>query len=310
MNLDIFGHTITPNEITLNVYHDEREIPKQWLYHSFCLIPTDKEKNVLDTLLSHRKKSTWNKEIHFKELEDTRTENDLAVRWVNYYGGEGFNDFYFYLLGIDLQRIEKRLWQSGTRNHRIYNRFFQIGLYGAIKWFFLNPNSGYSRVIINKVFSHERSREDRDEFHTRPIFETLQKSLEKCENIIFNSYQITEVASNHENEPNNPEASHLIQFVDIIMGTFSQIFDNTSNHEGKKLCANAMLRHELPKEIMNINPNSRYYKKYAVSFFPSMKISERDFFNKSPEYLKANQFYTMRDMEYTLKDQMTLFNIN
>ncbi len=308
MNTDIFGNPIPPNEIELNVYHDEREIPRQWFYHSFCFIPLQNERKVLNTLCSHRRESTWESEIHFKELKGTNTENDLAKRWVDYYGNEGIDDFYYYLLGIDLQMIEKRLWKSGTRDHRIYNRFFQMGLYGAIKWFFLNPDARYHEVIINKIFSHERSREDKDEFHTRPIFETLQKSLSSDEVIIFKTYKIKEVKSDHEEEIKHPDASHFIQFADVIMGTFSQIYDNTSNHEGKKLCARAMLKCELPGKIMSFNPNSRYYKRYAVSFFPKAKITERDFFDKTPEYFLKSQFYNKRSMAFTSKGQMT-FNM-
>ncbi len=308
MNLDIFGSTASKKEMVLNVYHDEREIPKKWLYHSFCFIPTTSEKSVLGTLWSHRKESTWEKEIHFKDLKDTHTVNDLAVRWIRYFCNAGFNDFYFYLLGVDLQLIVKRSWKSGARDHRIYNRFFQIGLYGAVKWFFLNPATDYEDVLINQIFSHGKSREDKDEFHTRPIFETLQKSLDNNENITFNSYKIAEVVSDHDEEPHNPNASHFIQFVDIIMGTFSQIYDDTSKHKGKNLCANTMLSFELPKKIMSINPRSRYYKKYAVSFFPKAKISEKDFFEKRPEYFKASQFYNTRSMAYTSRGQMTLFN--
>jgi len=306
---DLFGNPASQRKgITLNLYHDERKIPSQWFYHSFCFVPVENENKVLEALIHHRKQSAWEKEIHFKDIDNTRTENDLAVRWINYFGAEGFNDFYFYLLGINLQQIEKQLWRSDTRDHRIYNRFFQIGLYSAIKWFFLNSTVGYSSVVLNRIFSHKRSHEDKDAFHTKPIFETLEKSLDRRESISFNSYRIVEVNSDHEEEPDNPSGSHLIQFVDIIMGTFSQIYDNTSNQQGKKLCADAMLRCGLPKKIAGVNPNSRYYKKYALSFFPLAKISKKDFLGKTLQYFQASQFYSDRDMAYTAKGQMVLFS--
>lgn len=306
---DLFGSPISRRKgITLNLYHDERRIPGQWFYHAFCFIPVENENKVLEALACHRRQSTWEKEIHFKDLDDTRSENDLAIRWVNYFGSEGFNDFYFYLLGINLQQIEKQLWKSDTRTHRIYNRFFQIGLYSAIKWFFLNSTVGCNSVVMNRIFSHERSREDKDEFHTKPIFETIEKSSDRGESISFNSYRIIEVNSDHEKEPNSPSASHLIQFIDIIMGTFSQIYDNTSKQQGKKLCADAMLRCGLPGKIAGVNPNSRYYKKYALSFFPLAKISKKDLAEKTLQYFKAGQFYSERDMTYTSKGQMVLFS--
>ena len=77
---DLFGNPASQRKgITLNLYHDERKIPSQWFYHSFCFVPVENENKVLEALIHHRKQSAWEKEIHFKDIDNTRTENDLAV---------------------------------------------------------------------------------------------------------------------------------------------------------------------------------------------------------------------------------------
>ena len=75
MQTDLWGKVIPPKEITVSVYHDEREITNEWLYHSFLFVPVQNEKDVLNLLNEARRRSGWEKELHFSNLEKTETEN-------------------------------------------------------------------------------------------------------------------------------------------------------------------------------------------------------------------------------------------
>jgi hypothetical protein len=301
---DLFGNPTLLKEISVNVYHDEREIPNKWLYHSFLFIPVNAIDEVSGLLIGKRGESGWHREIHFVDLRDTQTANKLALGWLNLFGGQLHQKLYFYLLGVNYHNLEKKVWANRTtRNFKIYNRFFQIGLYGAIKWFFLNPRSGFGKVTIDKLFSDSKSRTTQDKFHTQPIEEVEAKALYKGENIVFSCNRIVEIDSDHEKESNYSVASHLIQFVDIVSGSFSQLFDATSSHEGKCECGKKLLSCGLPNDLMGYDSKqfqSPYYKRYAVSFFPKAKLSETEIM--SGECAK-NLFYYSRALASANENQ-------
>ncbi len=306
MQKGFWGDTIPPSEITVNVYHDEREIANDWLYHSFLFVPIQNEENVLNLLDERRQRSGWKKEMRFKGLAKTGIENRLACEWIDLFGQSLFGEIYFYFFGVNYQNLEKTLWKRPQRDSKIYNRFFQIGLYGAIKWFFLS--GGFEKVSVQNIFSDEKSRKGEDRFHTQPIEEIESKSLLKGENILFPCPRIIGVESNHEKEKTYPAKSHFIQLSDLLMGTFSQIYDNTSDQEGKRMAANKCIRFELPAKLMKYNPNSRYYKRYAVSFFPRRKLTKKEIL-ESGITGEVNQFYNEREMKYTTKNQLPLFKL-
>lgn len=284
--------------IKLEVYHDERGATNQdWLYHAFLFLPLENKNEVMKELIDFRK--DWLKELHFKELGDTRTENRVAELWVDYFCRKGYEDFYFYLFGVNVLNLEKQLWKSQTRNAGIYNRFFQIGLYGALKWFFKCKT-----MNIVKVYSHKKTRESHNCFSTKTLQEIKLKTLLKEEPIVFESPRIKEIAGDHNETALNE--SYLIQFVDIILGTFGHIYDREGGREGKDLCAKIMLGHGLPKKLMKINSHSRYYKKFAVNFFPRTRLSMDEILNKDPKYLYGNHFYNEREIKFNTQNQLSL----
>ncbi len=306
MSHDIFGNVNLPKEIRCFVYHDEREIPKRWLYHGFLFVPIGFKKQLIDTLEKERAASTWEKEIRFSNLKDTRTMNDLAIRWANLFCNSLHNSTYFYLLGVNYTNLAKDLWNTKTKDFKIYNRFFQIGLYGAIKWFFLNQNAGFKKVVIQNIFSDTKSRTPQDKFHSQPIAEINFKAVIQGEPIAFTfkSLEITEVDSNHDDEAKYKDESHIIQYVDLTIGGISQVLDNTSNHEGKCKVAEILVNADLPKVIMGGRKfKSIYYKKYAASFFPKNKLAKKEIINKSI-FTQKNQFYDERILTFCNKDQL------
>ncbi|MEA3222803.1 MAG: hypothetical protein U9P49_06520 [Thermodesulfobacteriota bacterium] len=301
---DLWSNEVPPKEVTVSVYHDEREVANNWLYHSLLFIPVGNEKDVLNSLNEARQKTGWWKELHFVELDNTETENHLALEWIDLFAQSLFEKVYFYFFSVNYQNLDKTWWSKPQRDLRIYNRFFQIGLYGAIKWFFLT--AGFKKVSVQNIFSDKKSRRREDKFHTQPMEEIEVKSLFKGEDIVFEHSEIIEIDSDHERERDYPSKSHFAQFVDLIMGTFSQIFDNTSKSKGKCMAADKCLTFELPAKLMKYNTNSRYYKRYAASFFPKQRLTKEQILEDDIRS-KVNQFYNKREMKYILRNQRSLF---
>lgn len=177
-------------------------------------------------------------------------------------------------------------------------------MYGAIKWFFFGKEPKFEEVYVENVFSDRKLRKIEDRFHSQPIEDIKWKSLIKGENIFFRTLKIVDIESDHKKEKYYPEKSYFVQFVDLIMGTFSQIFDNTSGQKGKCLAASKCLKFELPTRLMKYNPNSRYYKKYAISFFPKKKLTKKEILEGDMRG-KVNQFYNERVMKYPIKNQLS-----
>lgn len=305
MPTDLFGNNVSPKIMACNIYHDEREVPGKWLYHGFLFVPVDFEVRILEALAKERKKSTWQKEIHFSDLNNTRTMNDLSVRWINLFCFCLYKYTYFYLLGVNYNNLAKDLWDNRkTRDYKIYNRFFQIGLYGAIKWFFLNKKAGFQRVVVENIFSDAKSRTPQDKFHSKPISEIKFKTEIKDEPIVFNCSEVIEVDSNHE-KSTYTDASHFIQYVDLIIGGLSQVLDSTSDHEGKCKIAEILVKNRLPEELMGHNLsnfNSNYYKRYAVSFFPWKKLPKNKIVGENVS-TQVNQFYYERTLAFCDKNR-------
>jgi len=291
-----------------SVYHDERIVPNKWLYHGLLFIPVKNETQVLELLSNARLATDCNSVIHFHDLRDTAVENQLAEAWIDFFCNELSTMTYFYFIGIDLTKLAQKLWPS-HRGDKIYNRFFQIGLYGGIKWFFLNKEAGFYEVDIHKIFSHTKSRHPRDRFRTQAVEDIMFKSASKEENICFENPEIIEISDDHREDTATAEKCQIIQYVDLIIGTLSQTFDYTSQHLGKCIVADKLCANNLPFEILYTNkPNFRsyFYKKYAVSFFPRDKIPELDILENAITTAK-NQFYQYREAKYLRRYQGSLF---
>lgn len=280
------------------VYHDERLIGKRWLYHAFLFVPLTRKMPFLSDLRKIREKTGWQGELHFERLNNTRTQNDCAKSWIASYLGGHSNQCRFYFLGVDQCSLARELWDRKVRDFKIYNRFFQVGLYSAIKWLFLNPKAGFRKVRIEKVFSDSKSRSLEDRFHTQPI-EDIEFSAEiRNEAISFDSKTVVEVDSDHRKEVEFPHASHIVQLVDLLAGAMSQMFDNTSKHEGKHLLARSLWAQDLPSGIMKYDFTSKFYKKIGLSFFPKFKLSAKEILDPSVLHRK-NSFYTQRILSFT-----------
>ena len=161
----------------------------------------------------------------------------------------------------------------------IYNRFFEIGLFSACRFFF---DPAIEDVEILRIFTERRDLGGKNPF----LILTPYKINKRETNIAVKSRQIIQVDGNPLKEKDNPECCDILNLVDVLIGAFSQAFDYTSKSRActevaEKLISICQRLSETPYNI-----NSRYYKKYVMSFFPKSYGVHRSLHGRS-----KNAFY-------------------
>lgn len=282
------------NIVEILAFHDERWVPN-WLYHGFILCEVSKLPSLRNTLLDTKQKANCdlNKRIHFSELRSSShgsSRTKTAVNWTGLFVEKLYQDMWFYFFGVNLKNIDYQFFGTAgngqDRHFRIYNRFFEIGLFSACRFFF-DPT--IEDVEILRIFSEKRELGDTNPFLTLAPYKINRRET----NIVVKSRQITQVDGDPSKEKDNPECCDILNLVDVLMGAFSQAFDYTSK---SRACT------EVAEKLISIcrrlsgrpyNKNSRYYKRCAMSFFPKNKQSVsmiKDYGIRPPE----DQFYSGR----------------
>lgn len=280
------------NIIELLAFHDERKIPN-WLYHGFVLTKVGETSQLVSELLNTKNESlcSLDKRIHYSELRSTSTTSSrtrTAVQWAELFRKKLYRNIWFYLFGIDLTNINYKLFQPQGRDFKIYNTFFELGLFSACRYFF---DSTTDDIEILQVFSEKRNLGVSDPFLIHAPYRINRRET----NVVVKNKQITQVASSLSREKIYPQYVYIINFVDVLIGSFSQVIDYTSRSKG---CT------EVAEKIFPIcqrlvenpyNKNSRYYKRCALSFFPKKSILPSTIIRygiKPPE----EQFYPSRKL--------------
>jgi len=258
------------DRVKLLVFHDERFIPKKWLYHGFVFCEPERFPMLKHELLQARADAgcSQNKRIHFSSLSSygaSSSRTRTAIRWARLFKEKLYENIWFYLFGVNIGKIDYQFFGPLTngqhRDYRIYNRFFEIGLFSACRYLF---DTAKEEVEILKIFSEERSLQENDPFLGYAPYRINRRASNiaaKCKKIIF-------VAGDPLRENDNPECVEIVNFVDTIIGAFSEVIDRTGNQHGCLEVAQELFPvcQKLSENPYNIN--SRYYKRYAMSFFP------------------------------------------
>jgi hypothetical protein len=277
--------------IQILAFHDERVVPN-WLYHGFILCDVSKFALLRNELLNAKKKANCdpNKRIHFSELRSSSSGSSrtkTAVNWAKLFVDKLYQDMWFYFFGINLRNIDYRFFGTSSKGHdRLYNRFFEIGLFSACRFFFVPATED---VEILQVFSEKRELGETNPFLTLTPYKINQRET----NVVVKSKQIIQVDGNPLKEKLNSECCDIVNLVDVLIGAVSQALDYTSKSRActeisEKLISVCRRLSETP-----YNKNSRYYKKYAMSFFPKNRLSAstiKKLGTKPPE----GQFYSNR----------------
>ena len=280
--------------IEILAFHDERVVPN-WLYHGYILCDVSKFPLLRNELLNAKKKANCdpNKRIHFSELRSSSagsSRTKTAVNWAELFVEKLYQDMWFYFFGINLRNIDYQFFGASSngqeRHFRIYNRFFEIGLFSACRFFF---DPAIEDVEILQVFSEKRDLGETNPFLILAPYKINQRET----NVVVKSKQIIQVDGNPLKEKDNPECCDIINLVDVLIGAISQALDYTSKSRActevsEKLISVCQRLSETP-----YNKNSRYYKRYSMSFFPKSRQSVstiKNYGTKPPE----DQFYSNR----------------
>ena len=96
----------------------------------------------------------------------------------------------------------------------------------------------------------------------------------RASNITVRDRHIVQAASDPCRETTHPEYTHLVNFVDVLIGSFSEVIDYPTKQGGCTEVAEKVF--PVCRKLLEspYNRNSRYYKRYAVSFFPKQLVSK------------------------------------
>jgi len=221
--------------IELLAFHDERELKKEkWLYHGFILCEVQKCSMLVCDLVDKKNEAECpvGDRIRFVKLTSKSAgspSTKTVVKWAELFRDKCYMNMWFYLLGINLANINYDAFgpksNGQDRIFRIYNRFFEMGLYSACRWFF-NPDT--MDVEIENMFSEDRSLEKDNPF----TFYAPYKINKKESNIKVKNKHITQISSTPSKERNYPDYVHVLNLVDILVGSFSEVFDYSSTQDG------------------------------------------------------------------------------
>lgn len=285
----------------VQIFHDERTIRKEWLYHGFLIVPSAAITEVRETLKNLRKTE---KEIRFSELTasaSTSRSTATALEWARYYRDRLYLIARFHTLGVNLRNIDLNRFGAhndlrSQKEHRAYNRFFEIGLYGGLRFFY--PTNEH--VVIEEIYSHNRLLQKGDPFINLPIYKINQRET----NIEVSPVEIKQVSTSPVEEQGYPEIVDLVSLADVVVGAHSHNLDYTSHSKtGCDEVADLIL--EITEKLTKtaFNTNSRYWKRYAMSFFPLITIAESDLWASS---LGPDLFYRDRNIKRQPRRQMQL----
>lgn len=175
-------------------------------------------------------------EIHHTELRNSRSSNsqrEISKKWLNYLIENNIRDrkeIYFNILFVDLDTLQIENFGTQKVHENIYNKFFRTVIHYGVKSFFGNKN-----VTIKKVFHDKGSMENHGYF---PYLNLMKLDLDLGKYGLIEDKEIAFIDSDHRNylrESNDLlEESHLIQLIDLLIGSITQNIYYLSDDRLKK----------------------------------------------------------------------------
>ena len=304
-----------PRQYTaVRLYVDEikpyrNALNERWMYIGLLAIPDADFDQMQSWLRQDRNAANYFGEVHFTKLRnasDAGAYNEktvLAKYWTERVLWDHQKTFHFYLLGLNLDNLQPFAFGTGREQKRnIYNRFFRASVAYVLKYFF-----GHGAIRVTHVFHDVSELEHDDLFNWHAIWR-----LDRAEpDITFVPHCIQFIDSNHHDEPNFPEDSHLVQLCDVLLGALTQCLDARNQKDGCCEIARILLllvkRLVDPARVRNPNSQYRYVRRISMSFFPSQRLKLREL---EDDWRRAQSgFYIRRRLllEDQISGQLPLF---
>lgn len=179
--------------------------------------------------------------IHYQDLtsSSSRAFKDISNRWVNFILSNNIENkglIFFQILFVNLNNLNEDYFGDESIRENIYNRFFRMTILKGSRYFFGN----HSIKKIKKIFHHKG---ESHELH--PYFSWHTGYRLNIDEDDFNvlDEEITFLNGDHKDYYNSKEEnlifeSHLVQFMDLIMGiTTRNLFDLSKDPEKIKLAS-------------------------------------------------------------------------
>jgi hypothetical protein len=226
------------------VFADERKkVANRWDYLCVVIVPYVSAQSFFDDLMSARERTGYQFPLKFSEIDRKAAGEKarLSVEWADLLlrdARERRRRVYFSVLGIDRTRIDFSLFGDGAHETgkyaNVYNRFFRATLKGCLNHFFPSVD-----IRIRGIFHDTEGNLQNHDYFDWHCVSSIASAESRvsfgCEKVVF-------VDSDHRKESNHPNASHLIQFTDILVGgtTYCIHVTNWSNI-GQRQVAQTML---------------------------------------------------------------------
>ena len=159
------------------------------------------------------------KEVHYSNLRGA-DEAHIAKRWLDFFLTDK-KITHFYLLGINLTRLNKDFFGNARGTERyyiIYNRFFRTAVQKSVKTYF----SSYDKISITDIWHDAGELED----HERFPWHTIYRLGETDPKLLFENNTIRFLDSDHRKSL-LPE-SHFVQYTDLLLGLVYNCIHATS----------------------------------------------------------------------------------
>jgi hypothetical protein len=297
-------------QLSINVFHDERILPEHgWLYHGMLFVPSILEEWLLTELINLR--DGYDGFLHFVDLRNPAAQTPegrkalVAKKWATFFLNDTkhsrqvvhHNNFCALVFGINLKKLNHDCFGERA-DENIFNRFFRSTLLSGIRLFY---SSDFDVVNVQRVFHGTSQIASDNPLLWHPMWRIEQ---EADGSIVFQHPQLTLLAADHRQEKTWPAQSHLIQFTDLFLGSFSQCLDCSSSARG---CIEVARELQPVIERLTTNPlnkNSRYYRKYSASFFPSERLTLEEL---GTQERHRSKIYTGRRLKIVDLNQPGLF---
>ncbi|MDW7727722.1 MAG: hypothetical protein SCH70_11555 [Candidatus Methanoperedens sp.] len=216
----------------------------------------------------HNKNNT---NIHFTEIDRSRDRKNIAKKWLTLLRSSLKKYIKFSLLVIDLKKLNCEYFGKNKTDLNIYNRFFRTLLNGGSKYLYNKQH-----VKINTVYHDEGSQEKHSYF---PELNLEKLELETSNALIILNKKIKFINDDHrrylkKHDMDLVKCSQFIQLIDIILGSFTQLYLNNSENDDKKEVA------EIVRGLFDDVFKRKGGCPYSVSFFPKYSLDELSHINQ------------------------------
>jgi len=209
-----------------------------------------------------------NSTIHFSELKDTSIKHRISRQWLELLQDDFKDKIKLNLFIVNLDNLDFDFFgkDKTDKNIRIYNFVFKTLIKSTYYYLLKDWKTGQFQYI-NQIYHHRGIQEEHP-----PFFNNISK-LELSGIKIMNP-EIKFVCGNQKIQLKKTDeiyANTLIQFNDLILGSFRQLMYRSSSKIEVKKTANVLLEIFEKKENNQYTIKRKYKGNYDLNIWPNQK---------------------------------------